>query len=74
MRNIESIKEIAASLDDFDVQVLRACAGMKTTLVGWGAAVGERAGWLKRRGLLAGFYTITEKGRAVIAAREQADG
>ena len=54
-------------LDDFEIQVLRACAGLSNTLNGWGAAVGEAASALKHRGLLEGHYRITDAGRAFLA-------
>ena len=63
---------LSQRLDEFECRVVRAMAG-EDTLTGWGAAVSEAMGPLKRLGIVAGSYHLTTLGRELAAyLRKQA--
>ena len=64
--------KIVAELDEFEAKVIRCMAG-ENLLSGWGAAVGEAMGPLKRKGLVAGAYHLTSLGRAVAAKLKETE-
>ena len=56
---------------DYDLQVLRAMNGEEVPGLAWGAAMAVSAAWLKSRGYAEGTYTITQKGKDLLAAIEK---
>ncbi len=68
--SVQTMNCSRVDLCDYEVKILRVCAGEAVNDVSWGAAMAQALECLKGLGLArlsAGEYTATEKGRAWLA-------
>lgn len=70
-RDLERLQDDSQqALCDFEIEVLKECAGLPSTITTWGAALGVCAGDLASDGYLTrGSYHITEAGKQLLKER-----